>query len=79
VVDFVSTAAEAVAGIADGAIVMVSGFGSMASAATTTIVQVRQMLPVGGIDPEHVVTPSIYVDRVVCIPVAGIPNPEVEP
>lgn len=44
-------------------------FGSvMAAAATTSIVQVHQVRTLGGIDPEHVVTPSIYVDRVVEIP-----------
>ncbi|MER7542642.1 3-oxoacid CoA-transferase subunit A [Actinomadura sp.] len=37
----------------------------MATAATTTIVQVGGIVPVGGIDPETVVTPGIYVDRVV--------------
>lgn len=37
----------------------------MAAAATTTIVQVSELRPVGAIDPEHVVTPSIYVDRLV--------------
>ncbi len=37
----------------------------MATAATTTIVQVSDILPVGGLDPETVVTPCIYVDRVV--------------
>ncbi|MEV0134204.1 3-oxoacid CoA-transferase subunit A [Dactylosporangium sp. NPDC050688] len=37
----------------------------MAAAARTTVVQVRAVVPVGGIDPEHVVTPSIYVDRIV--------------
>lgn len=36
----------------------------MASAATTTVVQVEEF---GDIDPEHVVTPSIYVDRIVHI------------
>lgn len=40
----------------------------MAAAATTSVVQVHEVRPVGGIDPEHVVTPSIYVDRVVEIP-----------
>ena len=40
----------------------------MAAAATTSIVQVHEVRPVGGIDPEHVVTPSIYVDRVVEVP-----------
>lgn len=39
----------------------------MAAAADTTVVQVHEVRPVGGIDPEHVVTPSIYVDRVVAI------------
>jgi len=37
----------------------------MAAAATTTIVQVDQIVPVGALDPEHVVTPCLYVDRVV--------------
>lgn len=37
----------------------------MASAATTTIVQVDQLVPLGSLDPETVVTPGIFVDRVV--------------
>jgi 3-oxoadipate CoA-transferase alpha subunit len=37
----------------------------MATAATTTIAQVSQVVPLGALDPEAVVTPSIYVDRVV--------------
>jgi 3-oxoadipate CoA-transferase alpha subunit len=37
----------------------------MAAAAATTIVQVDRLVPLGGIDPETVVTPGIYVDRVV--------------
>lgn len=37
----------------------------MAAAATMTIVQVRELVPLGALDPEHVVTPGIYVDRVV--------------
>jgi 3-oxoadipate CoA-transferase alpha subunit len=40
----------------------------MAAAATTTVVQDHEVRPVGGIDPEHVVTPSIHVDRVVEVP-----------
>jgi len=36
----------------------------MAPAAALTIVQVRQVVPLGGINPEHVVTPGIFVDRV---------------
>jgi 3-oxoadipate CoA-transferase, alpha subunit len=37
----------------------------MATAATTTIVQVSEVVPAGALDPEAVVTPSIYVDRIV--------------
>ena len=37
----------------------------MATAATTTIVQVPEVVPVGTLDPEAIVTPSIYVDRIV--------------
>jgi 3-oxoadipate CoA-transferase alpha subunit len=37
----------------------------MATAATTVIAQVNSVVEVGTIDPEHVVTPGIYVDRVV--------------
>jgi 3-oxoadipate CoA-transferase alpha subunit len=41
----------------------------MATAARTTIVQVNEVVPVGTLDPESVVTPSIYVDRVVAVAV----------
>jgi 3-oxoadipate CoA-transferase alpha subunit len=37
----------------------------MAAAATTTIAQVTEVVPAGGLDPEAVVTPGIYVDRLV--------------
>ncbi len=37
----------------------------MASAAKCTVVQVREIVELGGIDPEVVVTPGIYVKRVV--------------
>ena len=37
----------------------------MATAATTTVVQVDQLVETGAIDPEAVVTPGIFVDRVV--------------
>jgi 3-oxoadipate CoA-transferase alpha subunit len=37
----------------------------MAAAATTTVAQVRAVVPTGDLDPEAVVTPGIYVDRVV--------------
>ncbi len=39
----------------------------MATAATTTVAQVREVVDVGGLDPEVVVTPGIYVDRVVTV------------
>ncbi|MFE4252596.1 3-oxoacid CoA-transferase subunit A [Streptomyces sp. NPDC056910] len=37
----------------------------MATAATTVIAQVREIVDTGALDPETVVTPSIFVDRVV--------------
>ena len=37
----------------------------MATAAAVTIAQVNEIVPTGSIDPETVITPSIYVDRVV--------------
>ncbi|WP_332662676.1 3-oxoacid CoA-transferase subunit A [Aeromicrobium sp.] len=37
----------------------------MATAAATTIAQVTHVVPVGDLDPEAVVTPGIYVDRIV--------------
>ncbi|MGK5681685.1 3-oxoacid CoA-transferase subunit A [Actinoplanes sp. URMC 104] len=40
----------------------------MATAATVTIAQVSRVVDVGGLDPEAVVTPAIYVNRVVPIP-----------
>lgn len=44
----------------------------MAAAATTTVVQVSQIVPTGGLDPEAIVTPGIYVNRIVRVsPTAG--------
>ena len=37
----------------------------MCTAADTTIVQVKQVVEVGAIDPEHVVTPGVFVQRLV--------------
>lgn len=37
----------------------------MAMAAATTIVQASRVVEPGGIDPEHVVTPGLFVDRIV--------------
>lgn len=39
----------------------------MATAATTTVVQVDEVVPLGALDPESVVTPGIFVDRVVAV------------
>src|SRR5881409_3680642 len=39
----------------------------MASAARCTIVQVREVVPLGSLDPEIVVTPGIFVHRVVAV------------
>ncbi len=40
----------------------------MCTAAETTVVQVEQIVPAGDIDPEHVITPGIYVDRIIEVP-----------
>lgn len=37
----------------------------MAMAAKTTIVEVDEIVPIGALDPEHVITPSIFVHRIV--------------
>lgn len=47
----------------------------MAAAATTTAVQVEELVPAGALDPEVIVTPGIYVDRLVRVP-APVPVPE---
>ena len=38
---------------------------AMCMAARLSIVQVREFVDLGGIKPEHVVTPSVFVDRIV--------------
>ncbi|MEM9415932.1 MAG: 3-oxoacid CoA-transferase subunit A [Planctomycetota bacterium] len=40
----------------------------MCMAAGTTIVQAKRLVERGAIDPEHVVTPGIFVDRIVDVP-----------
>ncbi|XAL98680.1 3-oxoacid CoA-transferase subunit A [Phycisphaeraceae bacterium D3-23] len=40
----------------------------MCMAAATTIVQAGKLVERGGIDPEHVVTPGIFVDRIIEVP-----------
>ncbi|MEV0688103.1 3-oxoacid CoA-transferase subunit A [Nocardia sp. NPDC050378] len=37
----------------------------MATAAATTVAQVAEIVPAGSLDPETIVTPGIYVDRIV--------------
>ena len=39
----------------------------MASAAKCAIAQVREIVPLGGLDPEVIVTPGIFVQRVVAV------------
>ena len=40
----------------------------MCMAAATAIAQVSRLVPPGGIDPEQVVTPGIFVQGVVAVP-----------
>jgi 3-oxoadipate CoA-transferase alpha subunit len=40
----------------------------MAMAATLTIASVHEVVELGGLDPEHIVTPGIFVQRVVQVP-----------
>ncbi|MFE9692392.1 3-oxoacid CoA-transferase subunit A [Micromonospora sp. NPDC005806] len=48
----------------------------MAAAATTTIVQVGEVVPAGALDSEIIVTPCIYVDRIVRVPApVRLPEP----
>jgi 3-oxoadipate CoA-transferase alpha subunit len=41
---------------------------TMAGAATVTIAEVDELVEVGDLDPEHIVTPGVYVQRVVVRP-----------
>jgi len=43
----------------------------MCTAAKTTIVQARRIVPLGDIPPEQVITPGIFVDRLVEVPNPG--------
>jgi 3-oxoacid CoA-transferase A subunit len=49
---------------------------AMAMAARTTIVEADKIVEVGEIDPEHVVIPGAFVDRIVEIPKDGYGTPE---
>jgi 3-oxoadipate CoA-transferase alpha subunit len=42
---------------------------TMAQAAALAIVQIRQFCELGEIDPEHIITPGIFIDRLVEVPV----------
>lgn len=44
----------------------------MCQAAETTIVQVKQIVELGELDPEHIITPGVFVNRVV-----EVKNPEI--
>jgi 3-oxoadipate CoA-transferase alpha subunit len=44
----------------------------MASAAKCSIAQVREVVPLGALDPENIVTPGIFVQRVVAVDALAI-------
>ncbi len=48
---------------------------AMAMAAKLTIAEVDEIVEVGEIDPEHVITPGIFIDRIVKIPEDGLGTP----
>ncbi|TFD17581.1 3-oxoacid CoA-transferase subunit A [Cryobacterium sp. TMT4-10] len=50
----------------------------MASAAAHTIVQVSELVETGGLDPENVVTPGIFVNSVVVVPAQVTSNGSTE-
>lgn len=49
----------------------------MAMAATTTIAQVSRIVELGELDPEHIITPGIFVQRVVAVSCSPISNANV--
>ena len=40
----------------------------MAMAATVTVASVHELMPLGSLDPENIITPGIFVQRVVVVP-----------
>src|SRR3954466_796153 len=48
----------------------------MASAAKCAIAQVREIVDLGGLDPETIVTPGIFVRRVVKVPAGTLAEPQ---
>jgi 3-oxoadipate CoA-transferase, alpha subunit len=51
----------------------------MASAATCTIVQVSELVETGGLDPENIVTPGIFVNGIVVVGPSGSSQASAEP
>lgn len=51
----------------------------MAAAAACTIVEAEEVVPIGGLDPDQVHTPGVYVQRLVLIPPDGILHPTPRP
>jgi 3-oxoadipate CoA-transferase, alpha subunit len=47
----------------------------MAMAAKCTVAEVRHTVEAGALDPEHIATPGIFVQRVVRVPVTTPPSP----
>jgi 3-oxoadipate CoA-transferase alpha subunit len=45
----------------------------MAMAARLTVATVHELVPLGGLDPEAVVTPGVFVRRLVRVPRASAP------
>jgi 3-oxoadipate CoA-transferase alpha subunit len=45
----------------------------MATAAKTTIVQSQHIVELGALDPQHIMCPGLYVDRVIHIPYGDPP------
>ena len=46
----------------------------MATAAKLSVASVHEIVPLGAIDPEGVVTPGLFVQRVVCVPRRAAPR-----
>jgi 3-oxoacid CoA-transferase subunit A len=40
----------------------------MATAAKLTVAQIEEPVPLGSLDPDHIVTPGIFVQRMVAVP-----------
>ena len=40
----------------------------MATAAKVTVAQVEEMVGLGDLDPDHIITPGVFVKRMVAVP-----------